>query len=256
MFETQARDAILRVAKSRKFEGDDRIIILNLMALLAVRHPLMRENMRQFQERTMKLMMGLVLAKEERWEAQIRRMKEDGQAPDEDVTYEQIKEFHDRGQYTIEVAREFHIGAEFKMFEPVLQTLVARKWKLYYAGERQGHFITTDHPVVLTWNHPDEVPLMHRHSPGFAMIDTEVVFPLTHECFLLGRFEGMLNGSEEAYAPFIARCNTRMISHAFDFAVMINESFPYVIPPDQVYWDDKFMDRVKEYRDKSPLKEE
>lgn len=254
-FETQARDAILRVTKSRKFEGDDRIMILNLMALLAVRHPMMRENMRQFHERTMKLMMGLVLAKEEQWVAQIQRMTEDGKAPEEKVTYEQMKEFHDRDQYTIDVAREFHIGTEFKMFEPVLRTLVARKWKLYYAGEGQGHFITADHPVVLTWNHPEEVPLMQRHSPGFAMIDTEVVFPLTHECFLLGRFEGMLDGSEEAYAPFIAHCNTRMISQAFDYAVMIDESFPYVMPPNQVYWDDKFMDRMKEYRDKTPRKE-
>jgi hypothetical protein len=255
-FEALAREAILRVAKARQFTGDDRIVVLNLMALLSVRSPQMRENMRQFHERSMKLMMSLVLAKKERWEAQIQRMKAEGKAPENELSYEEIKEFHDGDQYSIEVAREFHIGAEFKMFEPVLHCLVGRKWRLYFAGENEGHFVTTDHPVVLTWNHPENVPPIYRHSPGFAMVDTEVVFPLTHECFLLGRFEGLSDGVEEAYAPFIAHCNTRMISHAFDYAIMIDRSFPYVMPPNDVYWDDRFFERIEECRNAAPPNEE
>lgn len=251
-FEGRAREAILRIAAQRKFEGQDRIVVLNLMALLAVRSPQMRENIRDFQERVLKMMMGTVLAKKERWETQIQQMKADGKAPDLELTYEQMKEFHDQDQYKIEVAREFHIGTELKVFEPVLRTLVARKWKLYYAGRDEGHFVTTDRPVVLTWNRPEDVPPMFRHSPGFGMLDTEVVFPLTSECFLLGRFEGMDDGVEEAYAPFIAYCNTRMISHAFDFAIMFDKAFPYVLPADQMHWDDKFMERAQRYRESNP----
>lgn len=255
-FEAQAREAILHIAAARKFEGDDRLTVLNLMALLAVRSPQMRENMRDFQERLMKMTMGVVLAKKERWEAQIQRMRVAGQAPEDQLSYEQVKRFHNEDQYTIEVPRELHIGAEFKVFDPVLRTLIARKWRLYYASEAQGHFVTSDHPVVLTWNHPESVPPMVRDSPGFGMQDTEVVFPLTSECFLLGRFEGMEDGVEEAYAPFIAHCNTRVTSHAFDYAIMSEKAFPYVMPPDQIHWDDKFMERAREYRDSRPPNEE
>ncbi len=38
-FEGQVATALRRVAESRKFEGDDRVCILNLLALLAVRSP-------------------------------------------------------------------------------------------------------------------------------------------------------------------------------------------------------------------------
>jgi hypothetical protein len=250
-FEFQARMAILRVAESLKFEGDDRVMILNLMALLAVRSPQMRENLRDFQERLMKMMMSVTLATKERWEGQMARMKAAGEDVKHEITYEKIKEFHDGDQYTISVAREFHIGTEFKMFEPVLRTLVDRKWKLYYAGKDQGTFVTTDRPVVLTWNHPEDIPLMMRHSPGFGMRETEVIFPLTHKCFLSGRFENMEDGVEEAYASFIAYCNTRMITNAFDYAITIDKSFPYVMPPDQMYWDDRFMQRAQQYSDKN-----
>ncbi|MFA5939742.1 MAG: DUF4238 domain-containing protein [Sinimarinibacterium sp.] len=96
-FETQARAAILSVEANKKFDGDDRLAILNLMALLAVRSPQMRENMRDFQERVLKMSMRISLATKERWEAQMQRMKAEGKAPEKSLTYEEIKEFNDSG---------------------------------------------------------------------------------------------------------------------------------------------------------------
>lgn len=77
-FETKAREAILRVAESHNFDGEDRSFILNLMALFAVRYPQMRENMRDFQERVLKMVMSLSLETKERFESQITRMKAKG----------------------------------------------------------------------------------------------------------------------------------------------------------------------------------
>lgn len=255
-FEGKAREAILRIEQTKTFEGEDKLMVLNLMALLAVRHPQMRENMRDFTERVSKVTMSMALATKERWEGQMRQMKDDGKPVNENVTYEQMKEFHERGEYKVTVLRELQIKSELKVLDTVLRTLVGRKWKLLYAAPDQGEFITSDHPVVITWNNPDKVPPMMRHSPGFGMIDTEVIFPLTHSCCLLGRFEGMEDGVEEAQGMLIAMCNTRMFSHAFDFVFTVDKRFPYMMPPNDPCWDDQFMQRAKDYRDKHPPKEE
>lgn len=226
------------------------------MALLGVRNPQMRENMRDFHERILRQVMSLTLATKERWESQVRQAKQNGVNLGEEVSYERMKEFHERGEYTIETRREMHIASELKAHDTVLQTLGARKWKLVHALPDQGFFVTSNCPVVLTWNDRAKVPLMMRHSPGFGMIDTEVIFPLTHTCALLGRFEGMEEGVEGAYGGIIAAFNTRMFSHASEYLFMREKSFPYFVPPQIGYHDDRFMERAKEYRERHPPKEE
>lgn len=254
-FETKAREAILRIEQSHTFQGEDRVTVLNLMALFAVRYPQLRENMRDFQERVMKQVMSLTLATKERWEGQLDQAEAAGKDVRRNVSYEQMKEFHERGEYKVSVKREFQISNELNAIETVLNTFAGRKWKLFYAGQDQGLFITSDHPVVVTWNNPNKIPPMMRHSPGFGMIDTEVIFPLTRTCCLLGRFEGMEEGVEEALGGLIAACNTRMFSHAFNYAFMFDKNLPYFVPP-QAFFDDQFMQRAKVHRDQNPPQEE
>lgn len=248
-FEGRARESILRVAQTNMFDGEDRTYMLNLMALFAVRYPQMRENMRDFQERVLKMSMSLTLAKKERWESTIRKMKEDGIEVDDSITYKQVKEFHDNDQYKIQVPRERHIRSEVKLHETVLQLLANRKWKLWHAMEGHGKFVTSDHPVVLTWDKPHEIPPMMRHSPGFGMLDTEVIFPMTSGVLLVGRFDG-----EEAVAPangvVIGYYNSRIIGHCFDFAFSQEPTFPYVIPPNYLFFDDKYLERAKEFHER------
>jgi len=51
VFETQLNDALDRIESSKKFDNaNDRILIFNLIALLAVRNPRMRESMRRAHE--------------------------------------------------------------------------------------------------------------------------------------------------------------------------------------------------------------
>lgn len=250
-FETRARESILRVAETHDFSGHDRTYILNLMALFAVRYPQMRENMRDFQERALKMAMSVTLAEKSRWESTIAQMKRDGVPLDESVTYEQVKAFHDSDKYKIHVPRERHIEAETKLHETVLQLLGNRTWMLYYAGEGQGKFVTSDHPVVNSWDEPEKMPPMMRHSPGFAMRNTEVIFPLTSKCFLIGRFDGE-DGVQEADVKFIGYYNTRMFGGCFDHGFSQEREFPYFIPPDKVYFDDQYLQRAKEWHEKNP----
>ncbi|MCP5280156.1 MAG: DUF4238 domain-containing protein [Rhodoferax sp.] len=125
-----------------------------------------------------------------------------------------------------------------------LELLNARKWRLYWAGEDQGKFVTADQPVSLTWSVPSEIPPVYRHSPGLGMIDTEVLFPLTKDCLLRGRFDDMEEGEEMALAGFIARCNTRVIGKARNFVFAANKEFPYCLPSGELFWDECFLERA------------
>lgn len=244
-FDDQGATAIRNINDSRRFEGDDKIIVLDLIALLAVRSPQMRENLRQFQERVHKKLLGLTLATKERYEGQVNQMKEAGVQCSEDVTYEQLKEFHNRGEYDINMNREWFIGLEVQSFDVVLRTLVDRKWRLYVADETSGPFVTSDRPVVPTWNHPEKVPAMMRHSPGYGMTGTEVYFPINHDMALVGSFEDVEDGTHKASAQMVAIANTRMIEHAFEQVYTIKKVFPYIVPPSSFSQDALFMERFE-----------
>lgn len=246
-FEGQVATAIRNVAQSSKFEGDDRIAILNLLALLAVRSPENRENFRQFEEDVMKKMLGLSLASKERWEAQMKAMKKAGKGLKEEISYEEVRAFYEADQYDILMNNEHHLSLEFKGFEAVLPLLVARKWKLYTTTEHEGCFITTDRPVVITWNHPEDIPVMMRDSPGLGMADTEIQFPVTRDHLLIGAFEGE-DGTVTATTQLVAGANLRMIQHAFQQVYSPKKVFPYIGPDLQFHHDRQFMERFEAHR--------
>jgi hypothetical protein len=253
-FEGQVATAIRNVAESSTFEGDDKIAILNLVALLAVRSPQQRENWRQFEEKIMKRILGLSLASKERWETQMQDMEKAGKGIKDPLSYEEMKAFYKKDEYDIKLNTEHHLALEFKGFEAVLPFLVGRKWKLYTTTEEEGLFITTDRPVVLTWNHPEQIPVMMRDSPGFGMQDTEVLFPLTRNTLLLGAFEGE-NGTVVASTPFVAGANIRMIHHAFEQVYSSKKVFPYLGPDLQFHHDRHFMERFQVRRRSAEKKE-
>lgn len=244
-FEAEVAESIRRVAESQKFEGDDRRNILNLTALLAVRSPQMREHIRKIQEQLMKKMLSISLATKERWEQQEARMIATGKGPapgEPKLTYEQVKEFHERGEYDILLNRGYHIGLELRMHDPVLRALAARKWTLYTADDATGCFVTTDRPVMLAYVKPMEVPPLYRNSPGFGMPETEVMFPLTQHITLVGMFEGG-ESVVKANTYIVAHANTKMIHGSFAHVYMPKQAVPHLGTDLRTYHDDKFMER-------------
>ena len=249
-FEGEVATAIRNIANSQKFDGEDRNAVLNLIALLAVRSPQQREHWRQFEEKVMKQIMGLSLATKERWENQTRRMKEAGYKVDDSLSYEDMRAFYEKDEYDVRFNNEHHLALEFKGHDVVLRTLADHKWKLHITNEENGCFVTTDRPVVITWNHPEEVPVMMRGSPGFGMPDTEVLFPLTQNLLLLGTFEGE-DAIVDAAPELVAVSNRRMIEHAFEQVYTPRKVFPYIGPDHQYCHDRHFMERFEEYRRKA-----
>jgi hypothetical protein len=181
--------ALTAFSANPNWEGNDELKnwIFNLMALMVVRSPQMRENRRRPMERTAKLIMDLLVSSEESWNRTRKPPREDG-APE--ISYEEAKRFHEEGKYTIEVPIERHIVDESKLIDTVLPLLARRRWTRLVATPQSGLFITSDNPVVLTWNHPDRVPPMHRRSPGFGMPDTTVHFAVSPRLAMFGTFDG------------------------------------------------------------------
>ncbi len=252
-FEGQVATALRSVDGSRKFEGDDRVFILNLVALLAVRSPQMREHWRKMEEQLMKKMLGLSLASKTRWEAQEAAMAKAGRGPkpgEPTISYEQMKEFYEKDEYDIRLNQEHHIGIEFQTHDVVLRALMARKWEMHaIENDDLGSYVTTDRPVVITWNNPEKVPAMYRDSPGFGMPDTEVLFPITKNLIVIGSFEGK-DGTVPATTPLVAGANTKMIHHAFEQIYGPKTVILYIGPDMQFYHDRNFLDKWERFKQK------
>lgn len=139
-------------------DPDDRKSILNLVGLMAVRNPRHRLRLNEFNGRVSKRMLGLALETPERWEQQVSQAKAAGYIA-QDVPagahYETIKARLEEGQYDIVMPRERHIALELMTHEKILPYLFGRRWTLFSAQPDAGTFITSDHPVCLTWADPD-----------------------------------------------------------------------------------------------------
>lgn len=206
-FESEAATALRRLEESLQFEGETKTLILNLIALLAIRSPEMREQRREFHADVVEKIMDLSLATKERWESQMRQMKEAGKEINENITFEEIKRFHKSKKYDITLAREYHIHLEFVGLDAILPCLNERKWLLIKATDESGPFVTSDKPVTLSWKEPEKIPPFYRNSPGYAMKSTQVYFPVSKNLALVGEFEGP-EGTIDGNKELISALNT------------------------------------------------
>ncbi|MCP5104868.1 MAG: DUF4238 domain-containing protein, partial [bacterium] len=77
-------------------KGDDFIILMNFVALMAVRVPRPRNNMSDFISKICKSYLRLTTATPERWESTASELKKKGCGNDRDVSYEKMKRFVDK----------------------------------------------------------------------------------------------------------------------------------------------------------------
>ena len=181
--------AVQNIVKTEAFVGDDRMYVLNLMALLVIRNPRMRDNWSDFMSRLYKMTAEVTFSKKEIWEATKRDMEAKGYKPEKDVSYEDLRDFVNGGEYDIVTDRLMHIRLELDTWEKVIHLLSARKWRLGILPDNVPDLITCDHPVSL-------ISLVERpdtllgNALGYGMADTAVVFPLTRRVSLWGTFEG------------------------------------------------------------------
>jgi hypothetical protein len=214
-FETKAAVAIQEVHTARKFEGENRLLILELMAMFTSRNPNRRENTNGFMSEVFKKSTTILL----NHDSELRRLSEDlatklGAKESSKMSAQELNNFiHDKTK--LELSKEYYLHTESIFIQSIFNALAHRKWVLVQASEQTGPIITSDNPLILCWNDPESVPAFHRESPGHAMQNTTVYFSLSQHLSLVGTFDG-----EEIIAPpneaLVAINNTMHIIHAYN----------------------------------------
>lgn len=212
------------VIASRSFPTHDHFnSIMNLIANLSVRNPRLRSNMEGFEQDICKAIMDVSLSSEEIWKSQIEQMREAGYPVKEDITYEDMRRFHESKAYDIVIDQTHLIGMEVSMIDPVLDCCARRNWCFVTALEG-SQYITSDDPVALIWQDRDG---HGPYSPGHGLEKTIIFFPLCSELLLMGKFEAspkeMVHLPEQVVTTntIIARHSTKQI-YARDDTFVLN----------------------------------
>lgn len=227
-FEGQAAGALQRMRERRQFgDSDDLDLILNLIALLSVRNPRMRENSRSFQEKVIKLMMSESVATKERYAASLGKFAKRGATPLDDVpSYESMREFIQGQHYNITVPTTRHVENELHQLDGLLPHLGAREWQLLRAVPDSGGFVTSDHPVTLAWIEQRDRGFFS--SPGFGLKGTVVGFPISHDLAMMGAFDGP-TGTRDLDTQEVAQINASTIARSHRQVYAKDDRFHYML---------------------------
>lgn len=226
--ESSAAAAIKRVGETLTFEGDDKMIILNLMALLIIRNPRMRDNLSDFMSRLYKMTGEVMVSRKEIWESTKRQMQEAGHPVREGVTYEQMRDFIKGGEYEIVTNRLVHIRLELETLEKIIHILFERKWRLSVLPDAVMDLVTCDHPVCLVSTIKRPEGLMG--TLGYGLKNTAVVFPLTRRLALWGTFEGQ-EEVKECDALQAALYNSHVLRNAERQIYFYDQNFEFIWAP-------------------------
>jgi hypothetical protein len=138
-FETEAAAALQQIVAAKSIQQtEDRSYLLNLIGLLAVRNPRLREIHRDFEERVMKQVMRA-------------RAKAAGYIrKDAPIEYAKTRELVTEDKYRVEVPTGRHIILEMGGLEAILPYLFQRKWALFKCESTRGVSSPSVAPVALS----------------------------------------------------------------------------------------------------------
>jgi hypothetical protein len=215
VFEGKLAPVLERVIATGSLGADeDRVYLMNLIGLLAIRNPRWRETWRDFEERVVKVVADMMVSTPEHWASTVARARKDGvdlgeQADD----YELMRKFVKDDEFTVEVPTERHIAMEMHGTDVILPPLIDRKWMLLRAAPEVGGFVTSDHPVCLMWSSATERGRML--PPGYGMTQTQVIFPIATSLAMIGAFEMDADAdAREASESMVAAINATIASYA------------------------------------------
>jgi len=187
-FEGEAAAALDHVIAARSIRNlEDRGYLISLMALFAARNPRRRESTRKFQESVMKRMMDMATATPERWESQVQRAAADGFVNPATADYARMRAFVEADEYRIDLVNERHLELELKSWQTLTDLLSHRKWMLFRTPPGLAGFVSSDHPICIMWSDPARRGV--GHPPGYGLMKTQVLFPISRELAMIGAFE-------------------------------------------------------------------
>lgn len=208
-FEGQAVTAIRNVLESEEFPNDeDCNLILNILGLIAVRNPLLRNSFNHSLDQLVHCLGDLLVSDKKIWDQHVKKEREAGETINGDVSFEDMKRFVEERRYRIEVPTEGNLHVEFHAFDKLLPILGQRTWSVLVAPKDGPEFICSDHPVTLVWKNRRSGPV------GYALKETEVFFPLGRRIGFYGVFETPLRPVVKLEPGHVGTMNRRVAMNA------------------------------------------
>lgn len=186
--ETDLAAHLAEVIEANEFPTDAHFSsIMLLMGNVAVRNPRFRSMLEDIHTRIVGGMMHMLLQDKNRFDDSVRQARESGVPIRGDMNYEDIKAFIDMKEYKIVIDHTYLVGLELSSVPTVVEQLARRNW-CFVSAVKGSTFATCEDPVVLSWVDGND---MRPFSPGFGLVNTIVMFPLTPELALVGMFKKM-----------------------------------------------------------------
>ena len=224
-FEGKAAIALKKLEETSDFSGETKDVILELIGMLAIKSPEMREHLAKPQVQIANHIIAMTFESKERWGAQVAQIKQDtGEDISDGTTFEEMKSLFERGAFEISISKEHQIHTELLGMQRITELLHQRNWVLLKAGDDAGELITTDNPVSLTFNNPELSPFV---SPGFGLPDTMVYFPVSKNLALVGEFDGE-DGVRVANRHLVAIFNSKIIANSYQRVLASKSNFNYI----------------------------
>lgn len=225
VFEGKVAAALKKLEADSDFSGETKDVILELIGMLAIKSPEMRDHLAKPQIQIANQIMAMTFESKDRWESQISQIKRDERETiSVGTTYEKMKDLFEQGIFEVAISKEHQIQMELLGMQQITELLHQRKWLLLERGDDAGEFITTDNPVSLTFNDPGSSPFL---SPGFGLPGTMVYFPVSKRLALVGEFNGA-EGVRSANKYLVAILNSKMIANSYRRVLASKSNFNYI----------------------------
>lgn len=219
-FEEQAVMAIRNVIESEKFPNEeDCNWILNLLGLIAVHNPQLQKSFNRSREQLIHCIGDLLVSDKKIWEHHVKKAREFVENINNDVSFDNMKQFIEERKYRLEFSPEGNLRVEFHTFDKLLPILGQRTWSVLVAPNDGPEFICSDHPVTLVWKSGKVGPV------GYGLKETEVFFPLGRNIGFYGVFETPLKPAVKLKPDHVAMMNRRVILNAERHVFSALESF-------------------------------
>ena len=193
--------------------------LMYFVALMMLRTPAYRQWLLQNIELYDKIALRSMVATPKSFDKALRQMRERGHLKSE-VSYETMKRFVGRDNYSIQVPREGLIHYTLEFLAPMSVVLSQRSWSVILADDAAGDLICSDQPVALRWT----VTNPPFPSPGLLMPYTELTMPLNRTMALISSFEIQIPVLP-AGRPGIAALNARTAAAAQRYIYSPHEDF-------------------------------
>ena len=155
----------------------------------------------------------------------MRQMKASGYTPARDVPYATLRKTVKEKAFRLEVPTEHHIALEMDMHEPVLHTLLKRKWMTLLAPERSVGFVTSVNPVCLMFSNPKMRGGFY--GPGHGVAETQIIFPVGRRMAIVGAFEFDTETTHTLNEDGVAGVNGAVVCYADRQVYAADPSFTY-----------------------------